>query len=235
MHFQGIRSYADSFFELLFPRVCYGCGAHLFENEHEVCNRCLRSLPRTGFELVDDNPVSRLFWGRIFVERSASVFYYRKGELLQKLFHRLKYRGGRKLGHVLGKQAGNILFQSGFTAGVDILIPVPLHEKKYWQRGYNQSELIAQGISEALKIPVVADNLIRTVYTESQTNKGRFERWENVSSIFALKDAGQLDGKHVLLIDDVVTTGATLEACVSALKSNADIKVSIATIGCAQF
>ena len=235
MYFQAIRSYADSFFELLFPRVCYSCGAHLFENEHEVCNRCLRSLPRTGYELVDDNPVSRMFWGRVFLERAASVFYYRKGELLQKLLHRLKYKGGRQLGHVLGKQAGNILFQSGFTASVDVLMPVPLHEKKYRQRGYNQSELIAQGISEAVKIPVVAHKLIRTVYTESQTKKGRFERWENVSSVFALKDAGQLDGKHVLLVDDVVTTGATLEACVSALKSNADIKVSIATIGCAQF
>jgi len=235
MYFQSIRSYAGAFFELLFPRVCCGCGAHLFENEQEVCNRCLRSLPRTGFELVDDDPVSQMFWGRVTVEKAASVFYYRKGELLQKLLHKLKYRGNYRLGRVLGKQAGHILLQSGFTAGVDLIIPVPLHEKKHRQRGYNQSELIAQGVSDVVKLPVITNNLIRTVHTESQTQKGRFERWENVSEVFALINTEQINGKHVLLIDDVITTGATLEACARALKNNADIKVSIATIGCAEF
>ena len=233
MNRQGLNYYFKAFAELFFPRICRGCGNHLFEHEHEVCSNCLRKLPRTGFELIDDNPVSKMFWGRIHIEKAASLYYYRKGELLQKLLHKLKYKGNYHLGEVFGQQAGKIFLRSGFTADVDAVVAVPLHEKKRRERGYNQSEIIAKGISEVTKIPFLNGNLIRTVYTESQTQKGRFERWENVKSVFNITHEEELQGKHILLVDDVITTGATLEACASALKKAGDVKVSIVTIGMA--
>ena len=191
----------------------------------------MRKLPRTGFELVDDDPVSRTFWGRVKLEKATSLYYYRKGEMLQKLLHRLKYKGNYQMGQVLGVQMGNVFKQSGFMVGIDMIIPVPLHEKKFRQRGYNQSEYIAIGLSQATGVEVVKGSLLRTVYTESQTHKGRFERWENVSNIFTVANPESLNGKHILLIDDVVTTGATLEACVQTLLQNSRVKVSVATVG----
>ena len=235
MNFQALSNYANAFAELFFPRVCCGCGVHLFEHEHEVCKICLRNLPRTGFELVDANPVSQMLWGRVQIERAASMYYYRKGELLQKLLHTLKYRGNYRLGEEFGKQMGKILFQAGYTAGIDAVIPVPLHEIKQRKRGYNQSEHIAGGLSAAANIPLITDNLIRTAYSESQTKKSRYERWENVSSVFAVVDPDELRGRHILLVDDVITTGATLEACTAALKEAGDVKVSIATVGVADY
>jgi len=231
MNFHALNTYANAFSELFFPRVCRGCGEHLSEHEAEVCGSCLRSLPRTGFESVDDNLVSQMFWGRVKIEKAASLYYYRKGELLQKLLHKLKYRGIYQIGEVFGIQIGTFLLRAGFTTGIDMIIPVPLHKIKHRERGYNQSEHIAEGISEIVNIPVVAGNLVRTVHSASQTRKSRFERWENVSSIFAVRNPGMLKGKHILLIDDVVTTGATLEACARTLMKVKDVKVSIATIG----
>ena len=231
MYFLRLNSYLNAFTELFFPRICYGCGAHLFSSEQEICKRCLRKLPRTGFELIDNDPVSQTFWGRVKLEKATSLYYYRKGEMLQKLLHLLKYRGNFQMGQVFGIQMGNVFKQSGFMVGIDMIIPVPLHEKKLRLRGYNQSEYIAIGLSHATGVEVVKDRLLRTVFTESQTRKGRFERWENVSNIFTVANPESLNGKHVLIIDDVVTTGATLEACAQALLQNSSVKVSIATVG----
>ena len=231
MYLLRSNSYLNAFTELFFPRICYGCGAHLFSSEQEVCKRCLRKLPRTGFELVDNDPVSQIFWGRVKLEKATSLYYYRKGEMLQQLLHRLKYKGNYQLGQVLGVQMGNVFKQSGFMVGIDMIIPVPLHKKKLKLRGYNQSEHIAIGLSQSTGVEVEKIILLRTVHTESQTRKGRFERWENVSNIFSVANPELLNGKHVLIIDDVVTTGATLEACVQALLQNSSVKVSIATVG----
>lgn len=231
MYLLHLNSYVNAFTELFFPRICYGCGAHLFSSEQEICKRCIRRLPRTGFELVDDDPVSQIFWGRVKLEKATSLYYYRKGEMLQQLLHRLKYKGNHQMGQVLGTQMGNVLSQSGFMVNIDMIIPVPLHEKKLKQRGYNQSEHIAIGLSQASGVEVVKNRLVRTIHTESQTLKGRFERWENVSSIFSVTNPESLNGKHILIIDDVVTTGATLEACVQAVLQNSRVKVSVATVG----
>jgi ComF family protein len=225
------NSYLTAFVDLFFPRLCKGCGVHLFENEQEICKKCLRSLPRTGFELIDDNPAEKIFWGRVNIEKAVSVYYYRKGELLQQLLHKLKYRGHPLIGEELGKTTGNILRQTGCFNNIDALIPVPLHPKKQRIRGYNQSKHIAYGISLVSDIPLLTGNLVRTVHTSSQTTKNRFERWENVSNIFSVLYPEKLNNKHILLIDDVVTTGATLESCARALQKSCDLKISIATIG----
>ncbi len=235
MNFQLSNSYINAFTELFFPRICCGCGAHLFSQEQEICSRCIRKLPRTGFELVDDDPVSQTFWGRVKLKKATSLYYYRKGEMLQQLLHKLKYKGNFQLGQVLGRQMGNILSQSGFMSNIDLIMPVPLHEKRLRQRGYNQSDFISQGLSQASGISVVKNNLVRVIHTESQTHKGRFERWENVSNIFMVTDTSSLNGKHVLLIDDIVTTGATLEACTQALLQNSNVEVSVATVGYADY
>ncbi len=235
MSFLRSNTYLNAFTELFFPRICYVCGAHLFSSEQEVCRRCLRKLPRTGFELVDDNPVSQIFWGRVKLEKATSLYYYRKGEILQQLVHRLKYKGNYQMGQVLGVQMGNVLTQAGFMVDIDMIIPVPLHEKRLRQRGYNQSDHIAIGLSKASGIEVVKNRLVRTVHTESQTHKGRFERWESVDNIFSVVNPELLNGKHILIIDDVVTTGATMEACVQPLLQNGIAKVSIATVGYANY
>ncbi len=195
----------------------------------------MRKLPRTGFELIDDDPVSQTFWGRVRLEKATSLYYYRKGEILQQLLHRLKYKGNYQMGQVLGKQMGNALTQAGFMVNIDMIIPVPLHEKKLRLRGYNQSEHIAIGLSQVSGVEVVKNSLVRTVHTESQTRKGRFERWENVGNIFSVINPESLNGKHLLIIDDVVTTGATLEACVQPILQNSSAKVSIATVGYADY
>jgi len=233
--FQFSNTYLSAFLDLFFPRLCKGCGVHLFENENEICKKCLRTLPRTGYELVTDNPAEKLFWGRVHLEKAASVYYYRKGELLQKLLHQLKYKGHYLIGEELGKATGNILKQSGFLNDIDALIPVPLHIKKLRTRGYNQSEYIAYGISGVSAVPLITENLMRIVHTSTQTKKNRFERWENVQNIFTVVHPSQLNGKHLLLIDDVVTTGATLESCALTLKNYCNVKVSIATVGIADF
>ncbi len=235
MYLLRSNSYLNAFTELFFPRICYGCGAHLFSSEQEVCKRCLRKLPRTGFELVDNDPVSQIFWGRVKLDKATSLYYYRKGEMLQQLLHRLKYKGNYRMGQVLGVQMGNVFKQSGFMVGIDMIIPVPLHKKKLKLRGYNQSEHIAIGLSQSTGVEVEKNTLLRTVHTESQTHKGRFERWENVSNIFSVANPELLNGKHVLIIDDVVTTGATLEACVQALLQDSSVKVSVATVGYADY
>jgi ComF family protein len=228
---QVVAQYIQAFFELFFPRLCKLCYNHLYEHEEELCHQCLRHLPRSGFELVKDNPVHQMFWGRAHFEKACALYYYRKGENIQDLMHQLKYRGHRELGKVLGKQLGQVLLTSGFLNGIEVLMPVPLHPRKLHQRGFNQAEQIALGMSEASAITVNSSCLYRTVYTSSQTRKGRYERWQNVSQIFALQQPDLLSGKHVLLIDDVVTTGSTLEACYEALKSVPDIQVSVATLG----
>lgn len=230
-----LSAYINSFTELFFPRICYACGDHLLEHEEEICNRCLRALPRTGFELTSDNPVGKVFWGRVKLEKAASLYYYRKGEMLQQLLHRLKYKGHYQLGQVLGRQLGKAFTRSGFMEGIDLIIPVPLHKKKLRQRGYNQSEHIALGIAEVSGISVVKNILIRTVHNPSQTFKGRFERWENVKGIFMLTDPGAVEGKHVLLVDDVITTGATLESCAEQILQCKNAKVSVASLGYADF
>lgn len=228
-------SYIDSFWSLLFPEVCKKCGFDLHGKEEILCRKCTSDLPRTYFEKYKDNPVAQLFWGRVQIVHAFSIFYFRKGETLQKLIHLLKYKKNQKVGAFLGKISGRIIKDILADYSFDCIVPVPLHDKRLKTRGYNQCELLAQGVSESVSIPMINKVLIRNVYNVSQTKKGKLERWENVSGIFKVENPEILEGKHVLIIDDIVTTGSTLEACCSTLSNIPNIKISIMSIGYSSF
>jgi ComF family protein len=223
----------DDFISLLFPRICAACGNSLWKQEETVCLSCEFHLPRTNFHLSLENLVSRLFWGRVNLESAAAYLYFNKGNKVQRLIHQLKYKGRRDIGIYFGRQYGQHLRYSPFFQTVQLIVPVPLHTKKLMQRGYNQSEQFAIGLGESMKIPVDPDAICRRKETETQTKKSRFRRWQNVADVFEVKDPGSLAMKHVLLVDDVITTGATLESCIRALSSIHGIRISVATIAVA--
>jgi len=226
-------SYLFDFFSLFFPRICLSCGNNLFRHEEVLCTYCLHQLPKTSFSSQEDNPVFRNFWGRTNISHATSMYFFAKGGKVQHLLHLLKYKGKKEIGEYIGKIYGEDLKKSLFYSDIDVIIPVPLHPRRKRKRGYNQSEIFAKGLSESLVKPYDTRTLIRTYASETQTKKSRFRRWENVKEIFDLKDHQHLINKHILLVDDVVTTGATLEACASMLLKIPGVKVSIATIACA--
>jgi ComF family protein len=220
----------NDFLAMIFPKVCYACGKSLFKKEECICLYCLYHLPKTNFHLHHDNPVIKLFWGRVNIFSAAALFSFSKGGKVQHLIHQLKYKGKKEIGISLGKFYGNELKQSPLFAPAEVVVPVPLHPKKLKKRGYNQSEMFAQGIAEAMKINIPKEALIRTRASETQTKKSRFARWKNVEEIFSVTVPDALKGKHVLLVDDVVTTGSTLEACAEKILRVPGTKVSIATL-----
>jgi ComF family protein len=190
-------------------------------------------LPKTNFEQIYDNPVEQMFWGRVKLEFATSLFFYRKGELLQKLIHQLKYKQERAVGIYLGRLAGQMLLKEELCRKFDVIVPVPLHLHKQKIRGFNQSAVIAEGINAITQIPVDPDAIIRTVYTDSQTKRGRYDRWKNVQGIFKVIHPSLLENKRLLVVDDVITTGATLEALCSSLNSIPGIRISVLSIGLA--
>jgi ComF family protein len=219
--------------ELLFPNLCVVCGDKLIEQEQWICLHCLHHIPRTNFHLEADNPVSRLFYGRVPIEFATSFFFFSKGSKYQALLHNLKYKGMKELGSEIGKHFGINLAQSPDFMSVDLVCPVPLHPSKEKKRGYNQSWWIASGMAQQMQKPLSDNNLKRITATETQTRKSRFARWQNVEGIFDLTDPAAFSGKHILLVDDVVTTGSTLEACTQTILSKANARVSIATLATA--
>ncbi len=190
-------------------------------------------LPRTDLHRQRGNRVERNFWGKFPVERATSFLHYAKEGMVRELLFELKYHGGKDVGEVLGRMAAAELRSSCFFEDIDGIIPVPLHRRKEWKRGYNQSEWIAKGLSAVTGIPVHPKVVVRNRYTETQTRKGRFERWENVQDLFSCPSPEPLGGKHVLLVDDVLTTGATLVACADALREIPGIKISVFTLALA--
>lgn len=224
----------NDFISLFYPETCVSCGNGLYKHESEICNRCYLDLPKSEFHRDELNPVARLFHGRADVLMAGSYYLFHKSGNVQKILHQLKYKGNRKVGITLGKWYGDDLKQVPGFRDAHFLIPVPLHEKKLRRRGYNQSSCFAEGLAQSMNIELKEDLLVRNTETETQTRRGRFDRWLNVNEKFELKDPEALRHKHVILVDDVVTTGATLEACVQELKKAEGVKVSIATIAFAQ-
>lgn len=223
----------DDFISLLFPRLCYACGNHLLRNERLICTGCYVAIPRTNYHLLDDNPVAQLFWGRCLIEKAAAFSFYSRGSRIRNLIHKLKYSGIKDIGYELGRIYAVSLKSSGFMAGVDMIIPVPLHPSKKRIRGFNQSEYISSGISDVTGLPLNTGSLIRTVLSATQTNRSRYDRWTNVDGIFSVTDEDSIRGKHILLVDDVITTGSTIESCVNELLKVNGVKVSVIAIGCA--
>lgn len=219
-----------SFFELFFPNNCDLCGNSLFSHENYICNKCTKKLPRTYFNMVNSNPAEQSLWGRIDLENVYCFLFYIKEGTTQQLLHSLKYKGEKELGKELANIFASELKETHSLKDIDILIPVPLHPKKQFKRGYNQSEWIAKGIKESTNLPIDNTTLIKSHHTETQTRKNRFSRYLSSKEMFSINDESKLKGKHVLLIDDVLTTGATIEACYNALSKTNDIIVSVLTL-----
>ncbi len=213
--------------ELIFPRYCKVCGRRLMQSEQHLCIGCLLELPRTHYEQVPNNLLMQHFMEWPEVVRATAYFYYHKEGKYSSLIHHLKYYDHPEVGTYLGRLAAKELKASGFFEGIDLIVPVPLSKKKFRKRGYNQCDYIAQGISEGTGIPTSLHCIERIINTDTQTHKGRSERWKNTKGIFQITDATALNGKHILLVDDVATTGATLHACISALLTVPNVRVSV--------
>ena len=228
------RSYLADFVSLLFPELCVACRESLVANEHLLCTDCRFNLPYTNFHLQADNIVARQFWGKINIETAFALYYFNKGGKIQNMLHQLKYNGQQQIGNLLGNIAGGQLVKNEIFSTVDYIIPVPLHKKRFRERGYNQSTRFAEGLADKLNAVVAEDNLVRIKSTETQTHKSRFARFENMQEVFVVINSEKLQGKHVLLVDDVITTGSTLEACGEQLLKIEGLKLSIATIAYAE-
>ena len=220
----------EDFISLLFPRLCYACGNHLLRNEYLICTECYVVIPRTNFHLAIDNPVARLFWGRCRIEKAAAFSFFNKGSRIRNLIHNLKYRGIQEIGYELGRIYGLSLKSSGFSADIDLIIPVPLHPSKKRIRGFNQSDFISSGIADATGLPVFTHSLVRNKITATQTKRSRYDRWSNVEGIFGITDPEIIKGRHILLVDDVITTGSTIESCTNELLKVEGVKVSVVAL-----
>lgn len=230
--FRFIHAVFNDFADLLFPTLCLGCDRSLAANEKVLCTHCRINLPETGQhrEPYDRNLLNK-FAGKVPIRFIASYVHFTKGGTVQKLIHCVKYKGQKEAAkEIAGWYGYQLKTESNLTDGVDMLVGVPLHKSRLQQRGYNQADYIAEGLSESLNIPMRTDVLIRKRFKESQTRKSRMERWENVKTVFAVPDAAEVKGRHIILVDDVLTTGATLEACAAELLKAGCQSVSILTI-----
>jgi len=216
------------FLDSIFPRSCVVCGAALIPKEEDCCLQCLSSIPRTDFLKVVDNELERLFWGKVEVESGSAFAHFSKSAGIRSLVHELKYRGNKRIGRRIGRMMAAPLQRH--WPKPDLILPLPLHPKKQKKRGFNQAEILAEGISKELDSALNTELLIRTVANETQTNKSAEERVENVEGIFQVTQSSALENKTVLLIDDVITTGATMASCVSELNKVAGTKVYVAAV-----
>jgi ComF family protein len=227
-----LRPFED-FLVLFFPKLCPACGENLPPSGDDICTSCNVTLPFTNFHLKKDNLFTERFWGRVPIETGSSMFLFNKGSRVQNLLHNLKYNGKKEIGEILGRKFGRSLRMSPHYLGIDVIVPVPLHPEKEFLRGYNQSEMFARGLSESMRVPYLKEALKRVEFTESQTKKNRLSRLENVKDVFQVQKANLLVDKHVLLVDDVMTTGSTLEACANELLKVKGTQVSMVTIALA--
>jgi ComF family protein len=198
---------------LIYPHTCNGCGSDLLSDKQLLCYQCLNDLPHTGFARYENNMIENIFRGRIDVKAAHSEFYFSKGQLVQQLVHQLKYKGNREIGEYLGGMMGETLLTSQRFSQLDMIIPLPMFADKEFKRGYNQATVIAGGMAKKMQVALCTNLVTRNRLTETQTRKHRQERWQNVDGSFSITDPGKLSGKKILLIDDVITTGASIEAC----------------------
>ena len=229
----------DSFWsrlvDLIAPRACVVCGGRLGIHEFFLCGSCNLQLPRTNYaDNPYENDMARLFWGQLPVERCAALFFYQGGSGPSQILYELKYKNHPEIGEFFGRMIAEEWNDTGFFEGIDLIVPVPLAKERQRQRGYNQSLHIARGIGSVTRLPIVTNAVSREQFVESQTQKYRWQRNENVEGCFRLNDGSALKGRHVLLVDDVVTTGATICSCGREMLKAGDVRFSILTIGFAK-
>lgn len=222
----------EDLLNLFYPRLCAGCSEPLVKGESQICLRCLYHMHRTNFHKVRENRIEQLFWGKVMVKYATAYSFYHKESKLQRMIFKLKYHGQKEVGYVLGYELGLELKHSVFNE-IDVIIPIPLHPKRQKKRGYNQAEWIAMGIGKAMEKPVDITSVRRTVATSTQTKKSKFDRWKNVENIFEVANSDKLKYKHILVVDDVITTGSTIEACLQTIMEVDGAEVSVAAIGAA--
>ena len=229
---ESLKNSIASLFYLFFPQLCYSCEKNSIFNKEIFCVSCQYQLPESDYHLYDENNFTRRFWGRVNIKSGAALYLFRKGGSVQHIIHQFKYNGKTEIGLKLGEYYGGLLSKSTRFNTIDAIIPVPLHPKKQMWRGYNQSEIFAQGLSQSMNKPVL-NVLERRVFTDTQTKKETLERHENMEEIFQIKkNSLKQYHKHILLVDDVMTTGATLESCARVLIENG-YEVSLATMAIA--
>ena len=216
--------------QLIFPSLCCHCDEPLVGDERDLCTTCLSQLSWTRHAASPDNDVETRFIGRVPCQSAAALLYFHQGGVAQSVVHQIKYYGNLRLARQFGHLLGSELVASGRFADVDCLVPVPLHRRRKWQRGYNQSELLCKAMAEVLHKPVVTGNLIRRRYTTSQTRKNRQDRMDNMKEVFAVRNPERLVDSHILLVDDIITTGATIENCYFALRDIPGLRISIAAL-----
>jgi ComF family protein len=225
-----IQYAASSLLHLLYPNICLGCTEEEIDNNEFLCLDCLFKLPYTGFERIQGNATEKMFWGRIEYKFICSIFYFIPGSPIQQIIHHIKYKNEKELGIFMGRLMGNRIRCLIEAHQIDFAIPMPLHEKKQYMRGYNQASLLSEGIKEMTQIPYNEKVLRRIEHTSTQTKKSRMERWENVADVFEVSDIALISGKNIMLIDDVITTGASTEACAQTLLSHGAGSVSICSL-----
>jgi len=223
-------SYATDLGALFFPKYCSSCNRNLMHYEKAVCMHCLTHLPRLQLHDEPDNAVEKLFWGRIDVEAATAFLSMPRNGISHRLIHRLKYHGDQEVGERLGALFAHELLESERMKGIDVIVPVPLHPKKMHVRGYNQCDCIARGMAETLGAEISLNNLTRTHFSATQTRRGRISRWSNVKDIFWVREPEKFENKRILLVDDVITTGATIEACATALLKINGVQLSVGAL-----
>lgn len=228
-----MRKTLSNLLDLFFPKLCLLCNDPLLGGEEHFCLKCLCNLPRTGFDYLKENPATHLFTGKVAINHAAAFLHYDRGGHVQQLIYELKYNDNKEIGFRLGRMAGLHYHQVILSDLPDLLVPVPLHTKKKKKRGYNQSEWIARGINSLLKLPIDTTSLCRIRHTDTQTKKPVYDRWLNVQEVFTVCTPQALEGKHILLIDDVITTGSTLGACAQALLAVPGVRVSVLAVAIA--
>jgi ComF family protein len=218
---------------LFFPKVCYACSHLLTDNEIHICTTCRHNLPVTNYHFENNNAVEKVFYGRVKIVHATSLLKFQKKGIVQQLLHNLKYRGHETISEFLGEWIGNELKTVEAYATIDIVIPVPLHKNKLKKRGYNQVAKFAIEIAKALNAKYEDSVLVKTTATKTQVFKKRRSRWNNPNEAFSIINKDLIKGKHILLVDDIITTGATIEACSNILNKAGDIKISVATMAIA--
>lgn len=218
---------------LFFPKLCLACNFALTDNEEYVCTNCRHDLPVTNFHFDDSDEVKKVLYGRVKLEHATSLFRFHKKGIVQQLIHNLKYKGHQEVGELLGSWLGAELKSIDSYKNIDVVIPVPLHKKKLKKRGYNQVETFAKHIASNLNAHYLDSVLIKITNTNSQVKKNRLARWNSKDEIFTVQNLEIINGKHILLVDDLITTGATVEVCVNQLLKAGNVKISLATIAIA--